>query len=111
MLRKLLDLDSHGLFDLQSGLPVGQVQQQGEPCRAFDEGPDCTAAAGAEHEIALPMSGNSTIRHLSRSVTDHDHARHMTATVDDPLGASRRASRAQATCQLAPKFAAALDEQ
>ena len=85
------------------------MEQHGEPSRPLDEGP-YRRAAQAQDEVAFPMSRDSSVRGLGRSLAHHELGR------DERLASScpgswhtERTSRTQARCQFATKCASALN--
>src|SRR5215207_3735151 len=89
-----------------------QVQQHGEARGALHERAD-RRAAEAEDEVSFPVTGNSAISRLRRTLADHDLgpdkalAPPARARPRDP----QRSAATQAGGQLASQPAAALDEQ
>ncbi|EDP61099.1 Integrase, catalytic region [alpha proteobacterium BAL199] len=89
-----------------------QVQQHCEPCRALDEGADGRTAQ-PEDKVSLPVSRDGSVSDFRRTLADHDLGR------DEGLASSPRARsrhpqsppRAQASRQLAPQCAPALNEE
>ena len=54
--------------------PAGQVQQDGEPARPFDQRADRRAVGRASDQVAFPVPGHVTVVGLGRPLIDHRHA-------------------------------------
>src|ERR1017187_2278414 len=84
------------------------MQKQRQSRRALDQRADRAATTGAEDEISLPVPRDRPVLDLGRPITDHHHVGDLSAP-GSRLTFSARASRAQATSQLATQFSPALN--
>ena len=66
-------LPYYGILNLLGGVPVGQVQQDGEAGRALHERAYGAPVGGAGYEVALPVAGHRPVLRLGRALGDHDH--------------------------------------
>ena len=77
MIGEVPHLSDHFVRDCDCVSPLGQVEQDHEPCRAFHEGADLAAAILSEDQVSFPVPGNRTVFHFGGSFGDHDHARDL----------------------------------
>ena len=66
-------LADDGLLDVFGVVPVGQVQQDREPGRAFHERADRGPVGRPADQVALPMARHRPVLHLGGPFADHHH--------------------------------------
>ena len=72
-LGQVLHFPDDGLPDVFGVVPVGQVQEDREPCRAFHERADRAFAGRAADQVAFPMTGYCPVLDFGGPLADHDH--------------------------------------
>jgi hypothetical protein len=68
-----LHFPDDGLLDVFGVVPVGQVQEDREPCRAFHERADRAFVGRAADQVAFPMTGYRPVLDFGGPLADHDH--------------------------------------
>lgn len=72
-LGQVLHFPDDGLPDVFGVVPVGQVQEDREPCRAFHERADRAFVGRAADQVAFPMTGYRPVLDFGGPLADHDH--------------------------------------
>lgn len=72
-LGQVLHFPDDGLLDVPGVVPVGQVQEDHEPCRAFHERADRAFAGRAADQVAFPMTGYCPVPGFGGPLADHGH--------------------------------------
>lgn len=72
-LGQVLHFPDDGLLDVFGVVPVGQVQEDREPCRAFHERADRAFVGRAADQVAFPMTGYRPVLDFGGPLADHDH--------------------------------------
>ena len=100
-----------GLLDVFDVVPVGQVQEDREPCRAFHERADRALVGRAADQVAFPVAGHRPVPDLGGPLADHDHglAEPGPARVRLPAGPASGAPAPQRPGDVLPEFAFGLD--
>ena len=72
-LGQVLHFPDDGLPDVFGVVPVGQVQEDRESCRAFHERADRAFVGCAADQVAFPMTGYCAVLDFGGPLADHDH--------------------------------------
>src|SRR5947209_19711758 len=99
--------------DMSGGATLGQLDEHDESGLAFDQGGDL-AVAGAQQQVAFPVSGHGPILDLGRAFSDRDCVDDLAAAVASSsvgLGSSDTAAGAQMGGQVLAQPPSALHDQ
>ena len=92
-LGQVLHFPDDGLPDVFGVVPVGQVQEDREPCRAFHERADRAFVGRAADQVAFPMTGYRPVLDFGGPLADHDHELAETGLREPACPCGRRWAR------------------